>query len=61
LAGRITGFIGQGVEPYDAAVLGGYIHGLAGNLAAQAQGNTRSVIAEDVLNAVAPALTKLSR
>ena len=60
LAGLITGFVGQGVKPYEAAVLAGYVHGLAGDLAAKAQGNTRSVIAADVLNAIAPALTQLT-
>jgi len=60
LAGLTTGFVGQGVKPYDAAVLAGYLHGLAGNLAAEEQGNTRSVIAEDVLNAIASAITKIS-
>ncbi len=60
LAGLITGFVGQGVLPYEAAVLAGYVHGLAGNLAAEAQGNTRSVIAQDVLNALASAITKIS-
>lgn len=60
LAGLITGFIAQGVKPYDASVLAGYVHGLAGDLAAEAQGNTRSVIAGDVLKNIAAALTKLS-
>ncbi len=60
LAGLITGFVGQGVKPYEAAVLAGYVHGLAGNLASEQQGNTRSVIAEDVLNALASAITKIS-
>lgn len=60
LAGLITGFVGQGVKPYEAAVLAGYLHGLAGNLAAEEQGNTRSVIAEDVLNTLASAITKIS-
>lgn len=61
LAGLIAGFLGQGVAPFDAAVLGGYVHGLAGDLAAEAQGNTRSVIAGDVLNLIGHALTALSR
>ncbi len=61
LAGLITGFIAQGVNPYDAAVLAGYVHGLAGDIAARDQGNTRSVIAGDVLNNIASAITELSR
>ncbi len=60
LAGLIAGFLGQGVSPFKAAVLGAYVHGLAGEFAAHACGNTRSVIAGDVLNAIASALTALS-
>ncbi|MEP6986613.1 MAG: NAD(P)H-hydrate dehydratase, partial [Chloroflexota bacterium] len=60
LAGLITGMLGQGVKPYDAAVLGSYIHGLAGNLAAETLGNTRSVVAGDVLASISKALTLLS-
>jgi NAD(P)H-hydrate epimerase len=60
LGGLISGLIGQGVKAYDAAVAGGYIHGLAGNIAAELRGNTRSVIASDVLNSISEALTRLS-
>ncbi len=34
LAGIITGLLAQGMQPYEAAVLGGYLHGTAGQLAA---------------------------
>jgi len=33
LAGIIVGLLAQGVAPYPAAVLGGYLHGAAGQLA----------------------------
>ncbi len=33
LAGIIVGLLAQGLEPYEAAVLGGYLHGAAGELA----------------------------
>lgn len=33
LAGIIVGLLAQGMEPYPAAVLGGYLHGAAGQLA----------------------------
>jgi NAD(P)H-hydrate epimerase len=56
LAGAIAGLLAQGMEAYDAAVAGAYIHGLAGMLAAQALGNTASVMAGDVLEALAEAL-----
>src|SRR5262249_14823019 len=52
LAGTITGFLAQGLKPFEAAVVGGYLHGLAGELAAMRLGNTRSVIAGDVMNAL---------
>lgn len=32
LSGVIVALLGQGLEPYDAAVLGGYVHGAAGAL-----------------------------
>jgi NAD(P)H-hydrate epimerase len=57
LAGMITGFLAQGVSPYDAAVAGGYVHGLAGTLAAQKSGTTRSLIASEVADTVAEALS----
>ena len=60
LAGLISGLVGHGVKPYEAAVAAGYIHGLAGNIAAERLGNTRSVVASDVLNAISAALTCLS-
>lgn len=60
LAGLIAGFLGQGVAAFDAAVLAGYVHGLAGEFAAQKQGSTRSVIAGEVLNSIGDALAALS-
>jgi NAD(P)H-hydrate epimerase len=32
LAGAIAGFIAQGVQPFDAACVGVYLHGLAGEM-----------------------------
>ncbi|MCB9451628.1 MAG: bifunctional ADP-dependent NAD(P)H-hydrate dehydratase/NAD(P)H-hydrate epimerase [Anaerolineaceae bacterium] len=61
LAGTITGLLAQGVNPVDAAVLGGYVQGLAGEYAARQIGNTRSVTAEDVLNNLAAALTAIEQ
>jgi NAD(P)H-hydrate epimerase len=57
LAGAITGFLAQGLSPYDAALVGAYMHGLAGQVAAERQGNTRSVIAGDVVYALGQALS----
>lgn len=57
LAGMITGLLAQGMSPYDAAVVGGYIHGLAGTLVAQKSRTTRSLIASEVADAVAEAFS----
>jgi len=59
LAGLITGLLAQGLNPYDAAVAGAYIHGKAGLLAAEKIGTTASVLASDVLNAVPEIISNL--
>ena len=38
LSGIITSFVGQGYNPYDACVMGVYVHGLAGDLAKEKYG-----------------------
>jgi NAD(P)H-hydrate epimerase len=48
LTGVITALAAQALEPFDAARLGVYIHGLAGDLAAEALGQV-SLIASDLL------------
>ncbi len=59
LAGTIVGLRAQGLAPFDAAVAAGYLHGLAGELAAQQIGSERSVIAGDVVEALASAFRLL--
>ncbi len=59
LAGAIAGLLAQGVAPYEAAVAGAYLHGLAGVLAARALGTTASVLASDVLEALPEALVEV--
>ncbi len=49
LAGIITGLIAQKMSNYEAAVLGVYMHGLAGDYAKEACG-AYSVLAEDILS-----------
>ncbi len=56
LAGAITGLLAQGLSPFEAAVAGGYLHGLAGQQAADWLGNARSVVAADVLDGLAEAI-----
>ncbi len=59
LAGLIAGFLAQGMEPFDAAALGVYAHGLAGEIAKRAVGEV-SMVASDVLESVPAALKQLS-
>jgi NAD(P)H-hydrate epimerase len=55
LSGAIAGLLAQGMSPFDAAVAGVYLHGRAGDLAAQRYGQ-RSLLASDVLDALSLAL-----
>ncbi len=57
LAGLIVGLRAQGLEAFEAACAGAWIHAKAGLLAAERMGNTASVIAGDVLNAVPQVIT----
>jgi len=59
LAGLIVGFLAQGVHPFDAAVIAGYVHGAAGVYAAQQQ-SSRSVIASDVLQSIGAVLQQIT-
>ena len=47
LAGAILAFLGIGLEPYHAAVVGAFLHGAAGERAAQEIGNS-GVVAGDL-------------
>jgi ADP-dependent NAD(P)H-hydrate dehydratase / NAD(P)H-hydrate epimerase len=55
LAGLIVGMLAQRFDAFDAAVAGGYVHGLAGKLAKHRQGSGRSVISGDILGMLADA------
>ncbi|MFO8053207.1 MAG: NAD(P)H-hydrate dehydratase [Candidatus Omnitrophota bacterium] len=58
LSGMIAGLIAQGIDTYEATKLGVYIHGLAGDLAAQEK--TQScVIASDLIDYLPKAIKKL--
>ena len=58
LTGLIAGFLAQGVEPVAAARLGVYVHGAAGDRAAEKVGQI-SLIASDCIEAVPPILKNL--
>lgn len=49
LTGIIASFIGQGIDPLSAAIMGVHLHGLAGDIACKAKGAV-SLIATDLLN-----------
>jgi NAD(P)H-hydrate epimerase len=49
LSGIIGSLLAQGVEPFEAAVAGAFIHGRAGELAAKELGTTVSVAARDLV------------
>ena len=58
LTGLIGGFLAQGMDAAEAAVLATYVHGLAGDEAADITGK-RGMIAGDILDSVTEALYKL--
>ncbi len=59
LAGAIVGLRAQGVEPFDAAVAGAWIHAQAGLYAADDLGATASVMAGDVLDSISDVMSDL--
>jgi NAD(P)H-hydrate epimerase len=60
LAGAIVGLVAQGMDPWRAAVMGGFLHARAGELAAEALEGTASVVAGDVLASLPCALAELN-
>lgn len=59
LTGAIAALIARGVRPADAAVLGAFVHGLAGRSASQRLGE--GTVASDVLARLPEALAQLGR
>lgn len=51
LTGVITALIGQRLSNFDAAVLGVYIHGLAGDIAAEKLGQV-SLMSTDIIDSL---------
>lgn len=59
LTGIITALLGQGLSPFEAAQLGVHVHGLAGDLAAEALGQV-SLIASDLLRFLPEAFKRMA-
>jgi NAD(P)H-hydrate epimerase len=59
LTGVVTALVCQGLSPFDAAVLGAHVHGLAGDLAAAELGQV-AMIASDLLRFLPRAFCQLS-
>ncbi|MHC4624553.1 MAG: NAD(P)H-hydrate dehydratase [Planctomycetota bacterium] len=57
LTGVITALMGQGLSNFDAAVLGVYVHGLAGDIAADKVGQI-SVMATDIVDCLPEAFLR---
>ena len=55
LAGMIAGLLAQGMKPYEAGVLGVFLHGLAGDAARRRKGSY-SVLARDILEGISEVL-----
>jgi len=58
LTGVIVALMGQGLANFDAAVLGVYIHGLAGDIAAERVGQV-SLMATDIAQALSDAFMRI--
>lgn len=58
LSGMIGSLLAQGYEPLDAAILGVFLHGLAGDVAADARGMD-SIIARDIIEFIGDAFTHM--
>jgi len=58
LTGAIVALAGQGLSNFDAAVLGVYIHGLAGDIAAEKIGQV-SLVATDIIDALPDAFMRI--
>ncbi|HCU99296.1 MAG TPA: hypothetical protein DGM69_08130 [Chloroflexi bacterium] len=61
LAGMISGLLSQGMEPYQASVLGVFLHGLSAELCMMLYGDSHSIMASDILAMIPEAITSLKQ
>jgi ADP-dependent NAD(P)H-hydrate dehydratase / NAD(P)H-hydrate epimerase len=59
LSGMITGLLAQGMQPYEAAVAGVWLHAEAGMAAESWHGSSASVLASDLLEAIPEVFSNL--
>ncbi len=59
LAGIITGLLAQGIDAYDAAVAGVWIHAQAGLVASEKIGHPAAVMASDVMEGIPKVLERI--
>jgi hydroxyethylthiazole kinase-like uncharacterized protein yjeF len=59
LAGMITGLLAQGVDGFSAACAAAYLHGMSGQAAAEAFGNSASILAGDILEYLPKQITRI--
>ena len=59
LTGIVTGLLAQGYQPKDACILGVYLHGLAGDIAA-AGNSQEALIARDIISKLGKAFLEIS-
>jgi NAD(P)H-hydrate epimerase len=57
LTGAIAGLVGQGLGPFDAAWVGAYLHGAAGDLLASEIGD-RGLLAQEVAERLPVAMSR---
>lgn len=60
LTGLVTGLLAQGYEPINAAIMGVYVHGLAGDLAKNKLGEA-SMLASDMLKRISDAFILINK
>lgn len=60
LSGILSAFIAQGINPFDAAKLSVYVHGLAGDMAKKEKG-VLGLIASDIIENIPKAILSLSK